>query len=133
MEVFLEYKSITFLDSTHSTCFFLEDGNRKAFLYTILIKHDAAGCGVPVAIMTTKSETQRPLASWFSWVRQKLHLPTSITFMIDCSATEMADIESAFGDAQIRVCNWHMLRAMRFQVKKKVSLPTPAEEGSSCA
>lgn len=130
VEVFLEYKSIAFLDSTHNTYFSLEDGNRKAFLYTILVKNDVAGFGVPVAFMITNSETQRPLASWLSWLRHRLQLPTSIIFMIDCSATEMAAIESSFGDPQIRVCYWHMLRAMRFQVNQKVFLPTFAGEAS---
>ncbi|KAI0999334.1 hypothetical protein K3495_g8861 [Podosphaera aphanis] len=37
--------------------------HRKAYLYTIFVKHDVAGKGVPVAFMITSSEAQGPLAS----------------------------------------------------------------------
>ncbi|KAI0999267.1 hypothetical protein K3495_g8929 [Podosphaera aphanis] len=42
IEVILKYNSILFLDSTHNVCYSLEDRGRKAFLYSILVKHDAA-------------------------------------------------------------------------------------------
>lgn len=49
---------------THNTYHALNYSNRKTFQYTIIIiKHDQAGFGVPVAFMVTSSETQEPLAS----------------------------------------------------------------------
>lgn len=80
--------------------------------------------------MVTNSETQRPLTRWLAWLKQSLHLPSSIIFMIDCSATEMAAIETVFGYSQIRLCHWHMLRAMRTQVSKKICIPV-SDSGAS--
>ena len=124
IEVLQKYSSILFLDSTHNVCYSLEDRNRKAFLYTILVKHDAAGCGIPVAFMITDSETQRPLARWLTWLKKKSLIPIDPKIMIDCSATEMAAISSVFENPQIRLCHWHMLRAMRSQANKKIRMNT---------
>ena len=125
-----KYNSIVFLDSTHNTSFSLDNRERKAFLYSILVKHDDAGCGVPVAFMITNSEAQRPLARWLTLLKEKLLLPISPIIMIDCSATEMAAIGTAFENPQIRLCHWHMLRAMRNQANSKIRLPVSLSEGS---
>lgn len=50
--------------------------------------------------------------------------------MIDCSATEMAAIESCFQNPQIRLCFWHMLRAMRTQANSKIK-QLPSIDGQS--
>lgn len=120
VEILCRYHSLLFLDATHNTCISLEDRHRKAFLYTILVKHDVAGCGIPVAFMVTNSETQWPLAMWLNSLRVHSLLPTSPKFMIDCSATEIAAIESSFQAPQIRLCYWHMLRSMRTQANSKI-------------
>ena len=87
VEVPLTHNSLVFLDATHNTCISLEDRNRKAFLFTILVKHDTAGCGIPVGFMITNSETQWPLARWLNLLREKYLMPLSPKIMIDCSAT----------------------------------------------
>ena len=69
IEVILKYNSILFLDPTYNLCYSLEDRGRKAFLYSILVKHDAAGCGIPVAFMINYSETQRPVVRWLNWLK----------------------------------------------------------------
>ena len=120
VEILIRYNSLLFLDATHNTCISFEDRSKKAFLYTILVKHDVAGCGIPAAFMITNSETQWPLASWLNWLRKNLLVPVVPKFMIDCSATEIAVIESSFGSPQIRLCHWHMLRSIQTQVNSKI-------------
>ena len=129
--VFQKYNSIVFLDSTHNTCVSLDDRNRKAFLYTIVVKHDFAGCGIPVAFMVTNTETQNPIARWLTWLKECLQLPCNFNFMIDCSATEMAAISSVFGEPQIKLCHWHMLRAMRSQAGSKIIAPLTAGQNAN--
>ncbi len=114
------YSSVLCLDSTHNTCYALDDTHRKAYLYTIVVKHDVAGKGVPVAFMITSSEAQGPLASWLLWLKQSVNLVESPIFMIDCSKKEMAAITSAFNEPEIRLCYWHMLRAIRMQATSKI-------------
>lgn len=46
------------LDFTHDTCYALDDPHRKAFLYTIAVKHDIAGRVVPDAFMLASSESR---------------------------------------------------------------------------
>ena len=60
LSIFRRYQSLLCLDSTHNTCFSLES-NHKAFLHSIVIQHDEAGCGIPVAFMITNIETMTPL------------------------------------------------------------------------
>ncbi len=127
-DVFRKYTSLLCLDSTHNTCYALNDKGRKAFLYSIVVKHDEGGCGIPVAFMITSSETQRPLARWLMWLKQILPLHNTPIFMIDCSSTEMAAIGSVFIRPEIRLCYWHMLRAMRSQANNKISSPLIAGE-----
>lgn len=63
-DIFKKRNSILLIDSTHNTCYSLEDRQENSFLYTLLLKHDFAGCGIPVAFVVTNSEFQRLLASW---------------------------------------------------------------------
>ncbi|KAI0995090.1 hypothetical protein K3495_g13091, partial [Podosphaera aphanis] len=114
------YSSVLCLDSTHNTCYALDDTHRKAYLYTIVVKHDVVGKGVPVAFMITSSEAQGPLASWLLWLKQSVNLVESPIFMIDCSKKEMAAITSAINEPEIRLCYWHMLRAIRMQATSKI-------------
>lgn len=58
-----QYSSVLRLHMTHNTCFILNDSNQKAFLYTIVVMHDQATFGVPIAFMVTSPEIQEPLAS----------------------------------------------------------------------
>ncbi|KAI1001640.1 hypothetical protein K3495_g6560 [Podosphaera aphanis] len=127
-DVFRKYTSLLCLDSTHNTCYTLNDKGRKAFLYSIVVQHDKGECGIPVAFMITSSETQRPLARWLMWLEQILPLQNTPIFMIDCSSTEMAAIGSVFIRPEIRLCYWHMLRAMRSQANNKISSPLIAAE-----
>ena len=117
-----EYVSLLMVDSTHKTCYALEDSRKNAFLYTIVVKHDKAGRGIPAAFMVTSSETQRPLAEWLKWLKYSLPLDVSPIFMIDCSRTEMAAISTAFPNPQIRLCHWHMLRAVRSNANSRIKL-----------
>ena len=125
---FSQYSSLLMLDSTHNTCYALENSERKIFLYTIVIKHDVAGCGIPVAFMMTTSEGQKPLVEWLSWLKTNLPLEGSPTFMIDCSRTEIAGISAVFTSPEIRLCHWHMLRAMRNKVSKKIKIDNNSAE-----
>lgn len=78
------------------------------------------GRGIPVALIITNSETQWLLIRWLNWFRANYLIPVSPKFMMDCSATEIAAIESSCGNPQIRLCYWHMLRSMRTQVISKI-------------
>lgn len=99
--VFLKFSSILFLDSTNQTSFSLEDSQWKVFLYTILVRHDAADCGKPVAFMVTYSESQSALTKWLSWLEIGLKMSNSPTFIIDFSATEQASIRTVLPSLEI--------------------------------
>lgn len=118
LSVLSKYPSLLCLDSTHNTCYALDDRSRKAFLYTIVVRHSTAGCGVPIAFMITSSETRLPLERWLKWLKLNTHLTESPTFMIDCSVTEVAGINAAFESPKIRFCHWHFFRALNSQSKK---------------
>ena len=48
--------------------------------------------------------------------------------MIDCSRTEIAGISAVFTSPEIRLCHWHMLRAMRNKVSKKIKIDNNSAE-----
>ena len=74
ISVLEQYSSVLLLDSTHNTCYTIEDTMESSFLYTLVAKHDATGCGVTVAFMLTNSESSRPLVDWLSWLRSSFKL-----------------------------------------------------------
>ena len=115
------YSSLLCLDSTHNICCALES-NRKAFLHSIVIKHDDVGCGVPVAFMITSTETMLPLEEWLRWLNNAVPFERSPIFMIDCSKTEVAAIKSVFPESNIRFCHWHFFRALSSQANNKISV-----------
>ena len=114
------YSSILCLDSTHNTCCSLES-NHAAFLHSIVIKHDGAGCGIPVAFMITSKETMLPLEEWLRWLNNAVPFERTPIFMIDCSKTEVAAIKSVFPESSIRFCHWHLFRALSSQARNKIS------------
>ena len=83
VDLLRRYSSVPCLDSTHNTCCTLES-SRAAFLHSIVIKHDGAGCGVPVAFMITSTETMEPLEEWLRWLNDTVPFVTTPTFIIDC-------------------------------------------------
>ena len=113
-----KFSSLLCMDSTHNTCYALDDRSRKAFLHTIVVRHSTAGCGVPVAFMITSSETRVPLERWLKWLKVNARLTESPTFMIDCSVTEVAGIKAAFNSPNIRFCHWHLFRALSGKTRK---------------
>ena len=122
LSVFRRYSSLLCLDATHNTCFAL-NSNRKAFLHSIVIKNDDAGCGIPVAFMITSAETMVPLVHWLRWLKNTVTFENQLIFMIDCSRTEVAAISAVFQESSIRFCHWHFFRALSAQAKVKISLP----------
>ena len=113
------YSSLLCLDSTHGTCYSLES-KRKAFLYSIVIKHNDAGCGIPVAFMITSIETMVPIEIWLRWLKDIVPFEKCPTFMIDCSQTEVAAINAVFNEPIIRFCHWHFFRALSCQANRKI-------------
>lgn len=95
VSLFRRYQSLLCLDSTHNTCCALES-SRAAYLHSIVIKNDDAGCGVPVAFMITSTETMEPLVEWLKWLKDAVPFVTTPIFMIDCSKTEVAAIKLCF-------------------------------------
>lgn len=77
------HSSILCLDSTHNSCFSLES-NDAAFLHSIVIKNDGAGCGIPVASMIINRETMLTLEECLKWLNAEPFERTPI-FVINCS------------------------------------------------
>lgn len=111
-EVFRKHNSITFLGSTHDTCFTLWRGDRRAFLYTVLVKYDVASCGLPVAFIIINYESQRPLSNCLGKLKVTPLILESQKIMIACSSIEIAPIEFVFVKPKIHLCHWHLLREM---------------------
>ena len=91
-----------------------------AFLHTIVVRHTAAGCGVPVAFMVMSSETRAPMELWLRWLKVNASMTESPTFMIDCSLTEIAGINATFDRLTICFCPWHFFRSLRTKAKSKI-------------
>ena len=107
------------MDSTHGTC--VDDNGSRCFLYTLVIRSNVTGKGCPVGWMLTNSETHYPIVSWLQWVRDTVMFsPTQV--MIDNSDTEIKALRIVFGEnTAILICHWHILRAWKKHVIKKVN------------
>lgn len=53
----------------------INDHKAKAFLITVAVRNDVAGCDIPVAFIITNSENQWPLAEALTWLKPILELP----------------------------------------------------------
>ena len=113
-----KFPSLLYMDSTHNTCYALDDRSRKVFLHTIVVRHSTAGCGVPVAFIITISETKVPLERWLKWLKVGAQLTESPAFMISCSVTEVTGIGTTFDCPKIRYCHWHFFRALSSHARK---------------
>ncbi|CAD6936245.1 unnamed protein product [Tilletia caries] len=115
--------SVVSLDSTHNTCLGFEKAE-KVFLYSLVVRSTTTGRGIPVAFMFTNGEDAQPISFWLKALRRHSRVqfqPRHI--MIDCSATEVCAIRSAFPPPVtpfILFCDWHMLKAMTASSKTKV-------------
>ena len=130
LELLRQYSSVMCLDSTHNTCCALES-NHGAFLHSIVIKHDDAGCGIPVAFMVTNSENMVPLEMWLRQLKESVPFNHTPIFMIDCSRTEVAAIKAVFPNPSIRYCHWHFFRVLTSQVTKKIKLSSDRKSAIS--
>lgn len=103
------------LDATHDVCMY-----DRGILYTIVIRHPVAGRGVPVAYLITNDHSTRPLAAWFSSLKEQNVHPVRIT--IDCSLPEDNAIQAVWGDdTTVQFCTWHVMRAWQQNIRTKVT------------
>ncbi|KAE8180866.1 hypothetical protein CF335_g9120, partial [Tilletia laevis] len=117
------HDSIVSLDATHNTCFGFEH-KEKVWLYSLVVRSSITGRGIPAAFMLTNGEHAQPIVFWLQALRRDPRvrfIPKQI--MIDCSSTELSAIRMAYPPDNLPTvlfCDWHMLKAMSDQSKKKV-------------
>lgn len=121
LRLFHRPSSLLCLDSTHKTCCVLKS-DRRAFLHSIVIKHEDVGCRIPVAFMINSSETMVPLEIRLSWLKDAMPINQTPTLMIDCSRTELAAIKSVFPNANNFFCRWHFLGTISLQANSKIEI-----------
>ena len=105
------------MDSTFGT------NKAKYSLFTIVVRHDSAGMGLPGAWIITSDERTETIAYCLRAVRESLRTfrPINITgdwtpnaFLVDCALSELAAVKQVFGLAvQVFWCHWHVLQAMK--------------------
>lgn len=105
------------MDSTFGT------NKAKYSLFTVVVRHDSAGMGLPGAWIITSDERTETIAYCLRAVRESLRTfrPTNVTgdwtpnaFIVDCALSELAAVRQVFGRAvQVFWCHWHVLQAMK--------------------
>ena len=105
------------MDSTFGT------NKSKYSLFTIVVRHDSAGMGLPGAWIITSDERTETIAYCLRAVRESLRTfrPVNVTgewtpnaFIVDCALSEIAAVRQVFGLAvQVFWCHWHVLQAMK--------------------
>jgi hypothetical protein len=95
-------------------------------LYTIVVRSQRTGKGVPLAWMVTNSNAQYPPRFWLEWLKEEHNFqPKSV--MIDNCDAEIKAINCAYneGDSDspktnILICQWHLFKAWKHNIAKKV-------------
>lgn len=87
-----------------------------AQLFTIVVKSVETGFGIPVAFLMTKSTEQCVFQKWFSGLIARMWNDFRIAYHPDVVVTDQGNVEilairSAFPNARIHYCAWHVLRA----------------------
>ncbi|KAK4694806.1 hypothetical protein P7C70_g8674, partial [Phenoliferia sp. Uapishka_3] len=124
-KILAAHQDLVCLDSTHHTCFSVDGADEKAFLYTLVVKYPLVGKGIPVAFLITVAETRYPIIDWFWWLKRDVFQDQRFyprAFMIDCSDTEAAAISTVFPNSSTFWCYFHMLKAVRQNAVKKLSV-----------
>ncbi len=107
------------MDATHSITM-----DKKTVLYTLVIRHNISGKGVPVGYMLTNDHSRTPITRWLNGLKNVGMLPLRIT--IDCSIPEINSITGVFGPSTtIQLCLFHVSRAWNTNLKSKVKSDSP--------
>ncbi len=108
------------MDATHSIT-----TDKRTILYTLLIRHQISGKGVPVSYMITNDHSRLPISRWLCGLKNLGMSPMRIT--IDCSIPEINAIGGVFGPSTtIQLCLFHVSRAWNTNLKSKVKSDSPS-------
>jgi len=109
-------------------------GTNKArySLFTLVVRHDSAGMGLPGAWVITSDERTETIAYCLKSIRESLRASrpentrgewTPDAFIVDCALSELAAVRQVFGESvAIFWCHWHVMQAMKkraLRVSKK--------------
>jgi hypothetical protein len=96
--------------------------DKKAFLYSVVIKNLETGAGAPGAFMITPSEAQYAIADFLGCLYEE-NIFRCKAWMIDCLPTEAAGILKGQGaDVSLLICLWHVFKAVIDQASKKLKV-----------
>lgn len=101
------------IDATHHM-----GPHTNALLYTIIVRHELADRGIPVAYLFTNDRSADPVTKWLESIAAMDATPKIIT--IDCDLGEVKAIRAVWGDrCRIQYCTWHVQRAWMNQLVDK--------------
>jgi len=120
------HKSGVQMDSTFGT------NKARYSLFTLVVRHDSAGMGLPGAWVITSDERTETIAYCLKSIRESLRASrpentrgewTPNAFIVDCALSELAAVRQVFGESvAIFWCHWHVMQAMKkraLRVSKK--------------
>ncbi|KAF0555924.1 hypothetical protein F8M41_016538 [Gigaspora margarita] len=112
-KMYQKYHELIHIDSTHNT------NSKKYFLFTILIRHPHSGHGVPLAWLISESCNSQTIETWLFMLKNDgWAKPTAV--MLDNDDAEINAICSVFPQSKIFLCWWHLKRAWRLWISKKI-------------
>lgn len=105
-----------FMDSTHGTCRGIQQGE-KVCLFTLVVKNQITGMGVPVAFMLTNLGNTTVIANFLSRIKNFSGFnPKQAT--IDCDQAEKAALLHVWPSTlTIVFCRWHIMKAWAHQLR----------------
>lgn len=99
----------------------------NGILYTIVVRMQSTGTGVPVAYLFTNDHSAEPLVEWFHEFKDRNLNPVKVT--IDASLPEDNAIQSVLGEnVSVQYCTWHVRRAWSSQLKGRVTAASSQQE-----
>ena len=111
------HKSGVQMDSTFGT------NKARYSLFTLVVRHDSAGMGLPGAWVITSDERTETIAYCLKSIRESLRASrpesargewTPNAFIVDCALSELAAVRQVFGESvAIFWCHWHVMQAMK--------------------
>ncbi|KAF9322489.1 hypothetical protein BG006_002343, partial [Podila minutissima] len=115
------------LKDGHTLCF---DGTheiygKSSYLFTLIVRDQAGGFGIPVAFLLTEIQTAECLELWLKALTdfiqeqyQRTYAPKVV--VMDAGSAEWNSVSNAFPNAKTFLCSFHVLAAIFKRLPKKL-------------
>lgn len=96
---------IVCIDGTHGTT------SHKTNLFTLLVRDNDGGQGVPIAHLISEKKAKNTLVYWLEAIKEQNKEWQSHTFLTDCDYAQQSAINVVYPEATILLCQWHVKNA----------------------